>query len=81
MVVANREAEEMPVNKELAKGRTQRYALLVIWSIFGTIGLLLILYGQSQLRWARTSVDWPIAIGRIITSEITTHRDENGITY
>jgi len=81
VVVATWGTDEMPVDKELAKGRTQRYALLVIWSIFGTIGLLLILYGQSQLRWARTSVDWPIAIGRIITSEITTHSDENGITY
>ncbi len=68
-------------DKELAEGRSQRYSLLYIWGVIATIGLLLTLYGQYQLSWARASADWPVVPGRIVTSEVTTHTDEEGTTY
>ncbi|MCH2181631.1 MAG: DUF3592 domain-containing protein [Mariniblastus sp.] len=68
-------------DKELAEGRSQRHALLFIWGVIATIGLLLTLYGQYQLSWARASADWPVVPGRIVTSEVTTHTDEEGTTY
>ncbi|MDG1874176.1 MAG: DUF3592 domain-containing protein [Mariniblastus sp.] len=71
----------MKVDKELAEGRMQRHALLFIWAVIGTIGLLFCLYGQYQLGWARASAHWPVVSGRVITSKVTTHTDEEGTTY
>ena len=71
----------MKADKELSEGRSQRHALLFIWGVIATIGLLLTLYGQYQLSWARASADWPVVAGRIVISEVTTHRDEEGTTY
>lgn len=68
-------------DKELAEGRSQRHALLFIWGVIATIGLLLTLYGQYQLSWARASADWPVVPGRIVTSKVTAHTDEEGTTY
>ena len=68
-------------DKKKSEGRTQRHALLFIWGIIGTIGLVLILYGQLQRRRARASAEWPVVPGRIVTSEVTSHTDEDGTTY
>lgn len=68
-------------DKKKAEGRTQRHALLFIWGIIGTIGLVLILYGQLQRRRARASAEWPVVPGKIVTSEVTSHTDEDGTTY
>ncbi len=72
---------ESKPNKQLAEGRAQRHALLLIWGVIGTIGVLCMLYGQYQLGWARASADWPVVAGRIVTSEVTSHTDEEGTTY
>ena len=68
-------------DKELKEGRQQRHALLFIWGIIGTIGLAIILYGQLQRRRAEASADWPVVPGKIVTSEVTSHTDEDGTTY
>ena len=67
--------------KEHSKGRSQRWALLAIWSAIGAVGLILILYGQIKLREARESIDWPVAPGTITTSKVRTHVDAEGTTY
>jgi hypothetical protein len=54
-------------DKKKAEGRTQRHALLFIWGIIGTIGLVLILYGQLQGRRAQASANWPVTSGKIVT--------------
>lgn len=68
-------------DKKMAEGRTQRHALLFIWAIVATIGLLLVVYGHSQRERAKASLEWPVVQGRIITSEVTSHTDEDGTTY
>ena len=72
---------ESKPDKKLAEGRTQRHALLLIWAIIGTIGVLFILYGQYKLRQARASAAWTVVAGKIITSDVTAHTDEEGTTY
>ncbi len=67
--------------KDLAEARTFRYALLLIWGIFGIIGALCLLYGEYQLRLARVSMGWPVVAGRIVTSEVTADTDAEGTTY
>ena len=71
----------MKVDKELAEGRKARHALLFIWGVSATIGLLFILHGQHQLGRARASAAWPVVNGQIVTSEVTTHTDREGTTY
>ena len=68
-------------DKQLSKGRNQRLALLAIWSAIGAVGLMLILYGQLKLNESRASVRWPVAPGTIVTSKVTSHTDEDGVTY
>ena len=75
------ESDKEKADKEKAEGRTQRHALLFIWGIIGAIGLVLILYGQLQRRGARASAEWPVVSGKIVTSEVTSHTDEDGTTY
>ena len=66
---------------KLAEGRMQRKALLFIWTVIGVVGLGVFLYGQYQLTRARGSVTWPLVTGKIITSQIQSHHDEDGTTY
>lgn len=73
--------DKKKVDKKMAEGRTQRHALLFIWAVVATIGLVLVLCGQFQRRRAEASLDWPVVPGRIVTSEITSHTDEDGTTY
>ena len=67
-------------DKELKEGRQQRHALLFIWSVVGTIGILIVLYGEYKLKQARASVEWPTVPGRIVTSEVDSHTDDEGQT-
>ena len=78
---ASSEADKKKVDKKMAEGRTQRHALLFIWAIVATIGLVLVLCGQFQRRRAKASLDWPVVPGRIVTSEVTSHTDEGSTTY
>jgi hypothetical protein len=66
---------------QLAEGRMQRKALLFIWFVIGVVGLSIFLYGQYQLNRARGSVTWPLVDGKIITSQVQSHRGEDGTTY
>ena len=66
---------------KLAEGRMQRKALLFIWTVIGVVGLGLFLYGQYQLTRARASITWPLVTGKIITSQVQSHHDEDGTTY
>ena len=66
---------------KLAEGRMQRKALLFIWTVIGVVGLGVFLYGQYQLTRSRGSVTWPLVTGKIITSQIQSHHDEDGTTY
>lgn len=75
------ESDKEKADKEKAKGRTQRHALLFIWGIIGAIGLVLILYGQLQRRRARASAEWPVVSGKIVTSKVTSHTHDDGTTY
>ena len=77
---ASSEADKKKVDKKMAEGRTQRHALLFIWAIVATIGLVLVLCGQFQRRRAKASLDWPVVPGRIVTSEVTSHTDEGSTT-
>lgn len=45
------------------------------------VGVLLIPYGELKRKQARASLDWPVAAGRIVTSEVTSSTDEEGTTY
>jgi len=63
------------------KGRSERRALLLIWGIIGLIGLAVSFYGWIKLRESRVSVDWPVTTGKIVTSKVETHWDEDGVTY
>ena len=67
-------------DKELKEGRQQRHALLFIWSVVGTIGILIVLYGEYKLKQARASVEWPTVPGRIVKSEVDSHTDDEGQT-
>ena len=67
-------------DKELKEGRQQRHALLFIWSIVGTIGIMIVLYGEYKLKQSRASVEWPTVPGRIVTSEVDSHTDDEGQT-
>ena len=66
---------------KLAEGKMQRKALLFIWTVIGVVGLGVFLYGQYQLTRARGSVTWPLVTGKIITSQVQSHQDEDGTTY
>ena len=63
------------------KRRSERRALLLIWGVIGLIGLAVSFYGWIKLRESRASVDWPVTSGRIVTSNVETHSDEDGVTY
>ena len=62
------------------KHRSERHALLAIWSFIALVGLVLIGYGQLKLQESRASVDWPTATGRIITSRVESHYDSEDST-
>lgn len=68
-------------DKQKSEARSQRYALLLIWGLICVVGLGLLLYGQSRIKQARASLDWPVVTGEIVTSRVTSHSDENGTTY
>lgn len=72
---------ELDAADKLAEGRMQRKALLFIWTVIGVVGLGLFLYGQYQLTRARESITWPLVTGKIITSQVQSHHDEDGTTY
>ena len=63
------------------KHRSERHALLAIWSFIALVGLVLIGYGQLKLQESRASVDWLTVNGRIITSQVDSHESEDGTTY
>ena len=75
------ERKSSKTDKEMAEGRMQRRTLLFIWAIVATVGLLFVRYGHSQRERAKASLEWPVVQGRIISSEITSHTDEDGTTY
>ena len=68
-------------DKEMAEGRTQRRALLLILAIVAAVGLVFVLCSQFQRRRAQASLEWPDVPGRIVTSEVTSHTDEDDTTY
>ncbi|MFP6620972.1 MAG: DUF3592 domain-containing protein [Pirellulaceae bacterium] len=48
--------------------------------IIGTIGIIIILYGEYKLKQASASVEWPVVPGRIVTLEVNSHTDDEGHT-
>ena len=67
--------------QKLADGKMQRKALLFIWLIIGLVGLATFCYGHYQLSRARASGTWPSVDGKIVTSKIERHTNEEGTHY
>ena len=67
-------------DEELKEARQQRNAVLLVLGVGCTIGIMLILYGEYKLKRARASVEWPTAPGRIVTSEVDSHTNDEGRT-
>ncbi|MDA7885038.1 DUF3592 domain-containing protein [bacterium] len=72
---------ESEASKDLARGRSERYALLLIWGAIIFVGFLIFLYGRYQVERSKASIEWPMTTGRILVSKVTTSRTEDGITH
>ncbi len=66
---------------DLAKGRSERHALLMIWGAIILIGFLIFLFGQYQAFRSKASLDWPTTSGEIVVSRVTKNQSEEGVTY
>ena len=72
---------ESEASKDFARGRSERYALLMIWGAIISVGFLIFLYGRYQVERSKASIEWPMTTGRILVSKVTTSRTEDGITH
>ena len=66
---------------DLAKGRSERYALLMIWGAIIVIGFFIFLFGQYQASRSKASLEWPMTSGAIVVSKVTKNKTEEGVTY
>ena len=72
---------ELEAAESLAQGRSERYALLMIWGAIITVGFLIFLYGQYQNLRSKASAEWPMTNGEILVSKVTTSRSDEGVTH
>ncbi len=72
---------ELETAESLAQGRSERYALLMIWGAIITIGFLIFLYGHYQNLRSKASAEWPITNGEIVVSKVITNRTDEGVSY
>ena len=62
-------------------GRKVRRQILLSLGLVALFPLAIILYGQYQLHYARQSEQWPLAPGRIVTSEVRSSSSEGVTSY